>query len=628
MRESIMRLLEAVADGTMPVDAAFEELKDFPFQDLTHTKIDHQRHLRKGIGEVIFGEGKTFEQICDIVRSMTEKELDVLATRVDKEKGGRLLESFPEGIYSEAARSFVIQKEKPVRGKGMILIVSAGTSDIPVAEEAYTAATFFGNSTERLYDVGVAGIHRLFANMDLLKKARVIIVAAGMEGALPSDRCGNRGRSGHRHPDERRLRGESRRLRGPSLHAQLVFDRCRLQHRQWVRRGLLCHPGQPPMKLLYLDPIMGISGDMCIAALIDAGCPFDQLMELLRQLPLDLPSMTPEKRRKGAVEGTYLRIGESPVHLSIGQMREMIEGLEIEQRVKADALGILEVLVNGEAKAHGVPAEEVHFHELSHVDTIIDCLCVAKAMAFFAVEEVFCGPLPQGRGLIKTAHGIMPNPPPATTEIVSGLDVLFLDEERELTTPTGAAIARYYTKGRTRPPFRVTGHGYGFGTFETTRPNVLRVFLGESDRPSFDEEVWVAEADMDDMEPEYLGAVADRIRAAGALDAIYFPIQMKKGRPGIRLALIAPLSRLSGLVDLVLRETTTFGVRFRPEFRSVLARKEEVRETSLGPVNVKTGFDRSGKRLKSHVEFEDVKKMADKLGMTYLGLMEALKKEL
>ena len=186
MRESIMRLLEAVADGSMPVEAAFEELKDFPFQDLTHTKIDHQRHLRKGIGEVIFGEGKTFEQICDIVRSMREKELDVLATRVDKEKGGRLLESFPEGLYSEAARSFVIQKEKPVRGKGMILIVSAGTSDIPVAEEAYTAATFFGNSTERLYDVGVAGIHRLFANMDLLKKARVIIVAAGMEGALPS----------------------------------------------------------------------------------------------------------------------------------------------------------------------------------------------------------------------------------------------------------------------------------------------------------------------------------------------------------------------------------------------------------------------------------------------------------
>jgi len=382
------------------------------------------------------------------------------------------------------------------------------------------------------------------------------------------------------------------------------------------------------MKLLYLDPILGISGDMCIAALIDAGCPFSELSTLLSRLPLDLPAMTPEKKRKGAIEGTYLRIGKSPVHLSIGQMREMIGGLDVEERVKTDALGILEVLVNAESKAHGVPPEEVHFHELSSVDTIIDCLCVARAVAFFKVDEVFCGPLPQGRGFIETAHGIMPNPPPATCEIVSGLDVVFLDEEHELTTPTGAAIARYYGKGRKRPPFRVVGYGHGFGTFEASRPNVLRVFLGETDGPPYDEEVWVAEADLDDMEPEYLGAVADRIRAEGALDVLYFPVQMKKGRPGIRLSVIAPLSRLSDLVEMVLRETTTFGVRFRPELRSVLTRKEEVRETPLGPVNVKSGFDRSGKRLKSHVEFEDVKKLADKLGMSYLGLLEALKKEL
>ncbi len=186
MRDSIMRLLAAVADGSLPVEAAFEELKDFPFQDLTHTKIDHHRELRKGIGEVIFGEGKTIEQICDIVRSMREKEVDVLATRIDKEKGRRLLDAFPEGLYSEAARCFVIQKEAQVLGKGTILILSAGTSDIPVAEEAYLVSTFFGNTTDRLYDVGVAGIHRLFSSIDRLKAARVIIVAAGMEGALPS----------------------------------------------------------------------------------------------------------------------------------------------------------------------------------------------------------------------------------------------------------------------------------------------------------------------------------------------------------------------------------------------------------------------------------------------------------
>jgi NCAIR mutase (PurE)-related protein len=186
MDERIRSLLSAVAAGSVTVDAAFEELKDVPFQDLSHTKIDHHRQLRKGIQEVIFGEGKSVDQVADIVRSMTEKEVDVLATRIDREKGVRLAESFPEGTYWETARCFTIKRESSIKGKGTILIVSAGTSDMPVAEEAYVASSFFGNATERLYDVGVAGIHRLFQNLDLLKKARVIIVAAGMEGALPS----------------------------------------------------------------------------------------------------------------------------------------------------------------------------------------------------------------------------------------------------------------------------------------------------------------------------------------------------------------------------------------------------------------------------------------------------------
>ncbi|OPY70933.1 MAG: AIR carboxylase [Syntrophorhabdaceae bacterium PtaU1.Bin034] len=186
MDERIRALLSAVAAGSVTVDAAFEELKDVPFQDLSHTKIDHHRQLRKGIQEVIFGEGKSVDQVADIVRSMTEKKVDVLATRIDREKGARLAESFPDGTYWETARCFTIKRESSIKGKGTILIVSAGTSDMPVAEEAYVASSFFGNATERLYDVGVAGIHRLFQNLDLLKKARVIIVAAGMEGALPS----------------------------------------------------------------------------------------------------------------------------------------------------------------------------------------------------------------------------------------------------------------------------------------------------------------------------------------------------------------------------------------------------------------------------------------------------------
>ena len=205
-----------------------------------------------------------------------------------------------------------------------------------------------------------------------------------------------------------------------------------------------------------------------------------------------------------------------------------------------------------------MPREEIHFHELSHIDTIIDVLCVARAVAYFNIDTVFCGPVPVGRGFVKTAHGMMPNPPPATTELLSGFKVVFLDEELELTTPTGAAIVRHYVKSQTRPAFRIIRHGCGFGTFETARPNVLRVFIGETEGPAVDEEIWVMEADMDDMETEYMGVAAERIRSVGALDVLYFPVQMKKGRSGIRLSILAPASRvacldgsgLSGDVDL------------------------------------------------------------------------------
>jgi len=186
MEDKIQKLLASVARGKVTVEQALEELKELPFQDLTHTKIDHHRRLRKGMEEVLFGQGKSLDQMTEVIRSMKKKGTDVLVTRLDKATGLKLKKRFPGGDYSEPGRCFMIKKDHSIRGKGMILIISAGTSDIPVAEEAYVTSTFFGNETERLYDVGVAGIHRLFQNMALLRKARVVIVAAGMEGALPS----------------------------------------------------------------------------------------------------------------------------------------------------------------------------------------------------------------------------------------------------------------------------------------------------------------------------------------------------------------------------------------------------------------------------------------------------------
>ena len=187
MDEKILKLLTAVKDGKITVEKAYEAFQDMPYEDLHHSKVDHHRMMRKGLQEVIFGEGKTLGQIVDIIASMRKRKEDVLVTRIDAASGKALCKKFPGGVYNETARCFSIRKKTTAeKGKGMVLIVSAGTSDIPVAEEAYVTSLFFGNETEKLYDVGVAGIHRLFGNLDILKKAKVIIVAAGMEGALPS----------------------------------------------------------------------------------------------------------------------------------------------------------------------------------------------------------------------------------------------------------------------------------------------------------------------------------------------------------------------------------------------------------------------------------------------------------
>lgn len=186
MDDKVMKLLAEVREGRISVEDAYNGLKHIPYADLEHSKIDHHRLMRKGVQEVVFGEGKTITQLHDIIESFRQNGLDVLATRIDAEAGEALAISFPEGRYDRDARCFLIYKQREPIGKGIVLVISAGTSDSRVAEEAYTTSVFFGNDTRRLYDVGVAGIHRLFQNIDILNQARVIIVAAGMEGALPS----------------------------------------------------------------------------------------------------------------------------------------------------------------------------------------------------------------------------------------------------------------------------------------------------------------------------------------------------------------------------------------------------------------------------------------------------------
>jgi uncharacterized protein (TIGR00299 family) protein len=290
---------------------------------------------------------------------------------------------------------------------------------------------------------------------------------------------------------------------------------------------------------------------------------------------------------------------------------------------------MLDIILAAESKIHGIGRDELHLHELSHVDTIIDLLCVAKGMDYFKIDRVYCGPVPCGRGTIKTAHGIIPNPPPVTLEILSGYPIVFYDEPLELTTPTGATIVRHYVKDRKiAPPFIVEKTGYGVGNYKTTKPDALRIFIGSSEEPVYDEEIWVIECDLDDMEMEYMGAVADRIRNNGARDALYFPVFMKKGRPGIRLSVTVSPDTLERIIAMIFQETTTFGMRLRKEGRRVLKREEQSIETSYGPVRVKNGYSEEGTCIKTHIEFEDIKKIADEKGLPYRVILEAMKTEI
>lgn len=185
--ESIKKLLQSVAAGETPVDNAVDEIRKLPFEDIDYAHIDHHRSLRKGFPEVIFGQGKTAEQICGILEHMAAQENIILVTRVKPEKAQLVLSQFSHAAYYADARMVVLQKEAPIiTGRGTILVISAGTSDIPVAREACLTAQAMGNHVESIFDVGVAGIHRLFAHKDMIDQAAVLVVAAGMEGALPS----------------------------------------------------------------------------------------------------------------------------------------------------------------------------------------------------------------------------------------------------------------------------------------------------------------------------------------------------------------------------------------------------------------------------------------------------------
>jgi len=444
------------------------------------------------------------------------------------------------------------------------------------------------------------------------------------------------------------------------------------------------------MRIAYLDCFSGISGDMFLGALLDAGVPAELLEKTVETLGVgarlevsrvnrsgisatkvdvyshgekDLPREEFEKSRSqesksGSQEsgvGSQHRVGaelrsamdgaETRPHTpaaeehghehdhkhghgrGLKEIREIIRGAQgISERAKGTATAIFENLGAAEAKIHHVPIEKVHFHEVGAVDALVDICCAAVGAEALQVEEWICSPLNVGGGTVVCAHGTFPIPAPATLELLKDAPVYSSGPQKELVTPTGAAIAKTLAKRFAEfPSMKVAATGYGAGTRDFPGyPNVLRLTVGESGAEAHaaaEEAIAVLEASIDDLNPQVFGYVMDRALAEGALDAFGTQLQMKKNRPGMLLTVLAKPSDAERLTKLIFAETSTLGVRIRQEQRRALGRRWVSVQTRWGEVRMKVA-SLNGSISNYAPEYEDCRKIAGEQHLPLKSVMQ------
>jgi uncharacterized protein (TIGR00299 family) protein len=345
------------------------------------------------------------------------------------------------------------------------------------------------------------------------------------------------------------------------------------------------------MKICYLDAFSGISGDMTVGALIDAGAPSTGVLEALEGLGTGA-KFSVEKTRRGGVTASKFRVetdGAGKVHRHLSNILELISNAGIGERAKRDASNVFRRLGDAEAQVHGVAVEKVHFHEVGAVDSIADIVGACVALDLLGVEEVRVSAINVGSGTVKTEHGILPVPAPATAALLMGKPIYARGPEMELTTPTGAALVATLASGfGALPPMTIDSMGYGAGDRDfKDHANVLRALIGESGHAPEATLVSVIEANIDDSSPQVLGYALERLMEAGALDASLSPLQMKKNRPGSLLRVIARPEDQEKLAQIVFAETSTLGLRIQAAERRVEERRMVEVETAFGTVRMK-----------------------------------------
>jgi len=371
------------------------------------------------------------------------------------------------------------------------------------------------------------------------------------------------------------------------------------------------------MKLAYFDCFSGISGDMTLGALLDAGCDIEQLRAELLGLQVPGWELSAEKVWKNGMAATYARVKteDQQKHRSLSAILEILQNSQLAPPVRQRAASIFQKLGEAEARVHDVPIEKIHFHEVGAVDAIVDIVGVCIGFHALGIEKFACSPLNVGGGTAKMAHGILPVPAPATANLLQGKPTYSNGVQRELVTPTGAAIvATLCDSFGPQPPMTVSAIGYGAGTADLEgQPNVLRLMVGEAAEktvPGYDQEITVIEANLDDMNPQIYGYFQEKALAAGALDVFTTPVQMKKNRPGTLLTVLCQPADAQALMLLIFAETTTFGVRTYSAQRRVLPREFVKVTTSFGEVRVKLSRV-NGRILHVSPEYDDCRKLAE-----------------
>ena len=381
------------------------------------------------------------------------------------------------------------------------------------------------------------------------------------------------------------------------------------------------------MKIAYFDCCAGISGDMVLGALIDSGLDVSILRRELAKLHLGDYSISASKDERHHITGTNIKVRfkESGHHRTFKEIKNIINKSRLTTKVKVLSTSIFENLAKAEAKVHGCRVDDVHFHEVGAIDSIVDIVGTAIGIEKLGIGQVYASPLPLGSGWVKTSHGRMPVPAPATLELLKGVPVASSPATSELTTPTGAAIIKTLSLSfGNMPHMEIEGTGYGIGdrSFKEI-PNILRLIIGK--RTGNTERLIIVETNMDDMNPQIYEYLMSRLFKNGALDVFLMPIQMKKGRPAILLKVLCPENKKGNIIDTIFEETTTIGVRTYEVERHCLERRIENVSTPYGKVRVKVA-ERNGKVLNIQPEYEDCKEIAEKKKLPLKEVMDSAKK--